>query len=136
MRSARDSTMDLINIAKTARTPQIDFNFSSNHFVIAGESYPEDVSAFYGPLLEKLSDFLDKLTSAEVSFRFELIYFNSSTAKVVMELFEALEEAATSGNQVAITWVYEAGDDNIKELGEEFAEELTNASFILEETAI
>jgi hypothetical protein len=53
-----------------------------------------------------------------------------------MELFEALEEAAVSGNQVVITWVYEAGDDNIRELGEEFSEELSSARFILEEQAI
>jgi hypothetical protein len=65
-----------------------------------------------------------------------MIYFNSSTAKIVMELLEALEEAAVSGNQVTITWVYEAGDDNIKELGEEFAEELSEAKFKLEEIAI
>jgi hypothetical protein len=128
--------MDPINIAKTTRTPQIDFDFASNRFVIAGESYPEDVSAFYGPLLQRVTEFLSDLGDAEVSFRFELIYFNSSTAKVVMELFEALEETAGSGNQVVITWVYEAGDDNIKELGEEFAEELNYAKFILEEIGI
>jgi hypothetical protein len=128
--------MDPINIAKTARTPQIDFDFASNQFVIAGESYPEDVSAFYGPLLQQMTEFFGELSNAEVSFRFELIYFNSSTAKVVMELFEALEEAAVSGNQVVITWVHEAGDDNIKELGEEFAEELSQAKFILEEIAL
>jgi hypothetical protein len=128
--------MEPINIAKTSRTPRVDFDFFGNQFVISGESYPEDVSTFYGPLLEKFTEFLNNTNNSEVNFRFELIYFNSSTAKIVMELFEALEEAATSGNQVVITWVYEAGDDNIKELGEEFAEELSNASFILEEIAI
>jgi len=128
--------MNPINIAKTARTPQVDFDFVRNQFVIAGESYPEDVSAFYGPLLQKMTDFLVGLSNAEIGFRFELIYFNSSTAKIVMELFEALEEAAVSGNQVVITWVHEAGDDNIKELGEEFSEELAEAKFILEEIAI
>ena len=128
--------MDPINIAQTARTPRIEFDFESNKFIIAGESYPEDVSTFYGPLLEKFTTFLNASSDAQISFRFQLIYFNSSTAKILMELFEALEEAAGSGNQVVITWVHEAGDDNIKELGEEFAEELSNASFILEEIAI
>jgi SiaC family regulatory phosphoprotein len=128
--------MERINIAKTARTPQIDFDFASNEFVIAGESYPEDASTFFGPLLERITKYLSGLSGAEISFRFEMIYFNSSTAKIVMELFEALEEAAASGNQVTITWVYEAGDDNIKELGEEFAEELSDAKFMLEEIAV
>jgi hypothetical protein len=128
--------MDPITIPKTSRTPQIDFNFATGRFVIAGESYPEDVSAFYGPLLQSFSDFLNGLGNSEIGFRFELIYFNSSTAKIVMELFEALEGAAVSGNKVVITWAYEAGDDNIKELGEEFAEELSSVRFILEEISI
>ena len=128
--------MDPINIAQTARTPRVEFDFQGKKFIIAGESYPEDVSSFYGPLLEKFTTFLNGSADAQISFRFELIYFNSSTAKILMELFEALEEAAGNGNHVVITWAHEAGDDNIKELGEEFAEELSNASFIIEEIAI
>jgi len=125
--------MDPINIPQTARTPRVEFDFQSNKFIIAGESYPEDVPTFYGPLLERFTVFLNESNNVAINFRFELVYFNSSTAKIVMELFEALEEAAGSGNEVVITWVYDAGDDNIKELGEEFAEELSNAKFILEE---
>jgi hypothetical protein len=128
--------MNPINIAKTARTPQIDFDFTENKFAISGESYPEDASAFYGPLLTNINNHFIESRDTDISFRFELIYFNSSTAKIVMELFEALEEAATSGNRVTITWVYEAGDDNVKELGEEFAEELSEAKFVLEKIAI
>lgn len=128
--------MDPINIAKTARTPQINFDFAGNKFTIAGESYPEDASTFYGPLLESIYKYFAVSSGTDINFRFELIYFNSSTAKIVMELFEALDEAAASGNQVTITWVYEAGDDNIKELGEEFSEELSDAKFMLEEIAI
>jgi len=50
--------MDRISIPKTARTPQIDFDFAGNRFIISGESYPEDVSTFYGPLLQSIADFL------------------------------------------------------------------------------
>jgi hypothetical protein len=128
--------MDPIRIVKTSRTPQVDFDFSINKFAISGESYPEDVSSFYGPLLERIANHFSGLSDAEITFRFELIYFNSSTAKVVMELFEALEEAAVRGNQVTLTWVYEAEDDNIRGLGEEFSEELSHAKFVLEEIPI
>ena len=50
-----------------------------------------------------------------------------------MRLFELLESAATKGNQARITWVHEEDDDNVKELGEEFAEELEHAQFVIEE---
>ena len=49
-----------------------------------------------------------------------------------MTLFELLDEAASRGNVIEITWRYERDDDNMQELGEEFSEELKHASFTLE----
>ena len=49
-----------------------------------------------------------------------------------MTLFELLDEAASKGNTIEITWRYERDDDNMQELGEEFSEELAHASFNLE----
>ena len=48
-------------------------------------------------------------------FPFELIYFNSSTAKVLMGLFEILDEAVGNGNVALITWSHEEEDDNMEE---------------------
>jgi formyltetrahydrofolate synthetase len=128
--------METISIGATTRSPAIEFNFKNNSYVIKGESYPEDVTAFYGPLMEKLEAHVSGLKGATIGFRFELVYFNSSTAKILMRLFELLEAAATRSNQVVITWVYEEGDDNIKELAEEFAEELKKAKFVFEEVPV
>ena len=100
-----------------------------------GESYPEDVTAFFGPIVEKLEEHLDGLDGGTVQFNFELIYFNSSTAKILMGLFETLDDAADAGNNVTVTWVFETDDDNMQELGEEFAEDLEHARFILKEVA-
>ena len=121
--------MENIKIEATDRSPQIDFNFETNTFLVKGESYPEDVAAFYGPILDQLEKHLESLEGAEIRFGFELIYFNSSTAKVLMGLFETLDEAAEDGNDVLITWTYEEDDDTMEELGEEFAEDLENAKF-------
>jgi len=121
--------MENIKIEATDRSPQIDFNFETNTFLVKGESYPEDVAAFYGPILDQLEKYLESLEGVEIRFGFELIYFNSSTAKILMGLFETLDEAAEDGNDVLITWTYEEEDDTMEELGEEFAEDLENARF-------
>ena len=125
--------MDHIVIAGTPRSPEIDFDFATNRFAIRGESYPEDVAAFYAELLRRMEQHLAALTDADVEFRFEFIYFNSSTAKVLMELFEALDAAAARGNRVQVRWAYEKDDANVQELGEEFGEELQHARFSIEE---
>ena len=123
--------MDNIKIEASERAPAVDFDFAANTFSLSGESYPEDVTAFYGPLVEKLETHLDGLDGGAVTFNFAFIYFNSSTAKVLMGLFDTLDEAAEGGNTVTINWSYEADDDNMEELGEEFAEDLEHATFNL-----
>lgn len=121
--------MDPIKIDATMRSPTVDFDFVANRFRLHGESYPENVAEFYGPLLEKLDAHFAELRGADVRFEFELVYFNSSSAKVLMELFESLDEVAERGNAVTVLWAYEEGDENMQELGEEFAEDLEHAAF-------
>lgn len=128
--------MENINIAAMERSPEVDFNFTANTFLLKGESYPEDISVFYGPVIGKLEEHLGSISGAKVHFAFELIYFNSSTAKVLMGLFEILDETAAKGNEVLITWAYEEDDDNMEEMGEEFGEDLENAAFELKRIAI
>ncbi|OEJ69211.1 DUF1987 domain-containing protein [Magnetovibrio blakemorei] len=126
--------MDSIKIDATERSPAIDFDFDGNVFQISGESYPEDVTAFYGSLMETLEAHLAEQKGATISFTFSLIYFNSSTAKILMGLFEMFDEAGEN-NDVTVTWNYEAEDDNMQEMGEEFGEDLENAKFVLNEVA-
>ena len=123
--------MENIKISATERTPEIDFDFSQNIFKITGESYPENVNEFYDNILEKLKNHLAQRSDATITFDFELIYFNSSTAKVLMELFDLMEETAESGNKVVVNWIYEEDDDHMEELGEEFGEDLEKATFHL-----
>jgi SiaC family regulatory phosphoprotein len=124
--------MEKIRIEATDRSPEIDFDFEAGAFVIRGESYPEDVASFYGPVIDKLDDYLNLLTGGTVRFDFELIYFNSSSAKVLMGLFDALEATAANGVSVLINWIYDADDDTMEELGEEFAEDLSYAKFSMQ----
>lgn len=123
--------MDPIKLEPTKRTPGIDFNFAANNFSIFGESYPEDVNKFFGPLISKLEDHLQAQDGAEIKVSFDLVYFNSTTAKILMGLFETLDGAAGAGNAVTISWSYASDDSNMEELGQEFAEDLENAKFVM-----
>lgn len=127
--------MDAITIAATDRSPAIAFDFDNNHLKISGESYPEDVSEFYNPLFQALDTYLADLGNGHCRFDFELIYFNSSSAKAIMTLMDKLDEAAEGGASVDIHWIYDEEDDNMAELGEEFGEDLENATFHLEKMA-
>jgi hypothetical protein len=123
--------MENIKIAATDRSPEVDFDFASNTFMLKGESYPEDVNEFFGPIIEKLESHLEALSGGDVTFVFEFIYFNSSTAKILMSLFELLDETAENDNEVVVEWRFDEEDDNMEELGEEFGEDLETAEFVL-----
>ena len=119
--------MPNLNIAATDRTPEVNLDADNGKLSIKGESYPEDVTAFYGPILEQIDGALGALDGGELEIEFELIYFNSSSAKIFMGLFDSFEEAAEDGNKITINWRFDEEDDAMEELGEEFAEDLENA---------
>lgn len=123
--------MEKISIASTARTPSVEFDPAARTFVLSGESYPEDPFKFFAEPLSKVNEFLEAEHPAPIHFEFRLTYFNSSSAKVLMDLFCSLEESAARGNDIAVDWVYAEDDDNMLELGEEFSEELSAAKFTL-----
>ena len=61
-----------------------------------------------------------------------MVYFNSSSAKALMNLFQLLEKAAEAGRAVSVRWFFDPDDDMMEELGEDFAEDFVHASFSLE----
>ena len=124
--------MQNLTIPATARTPAIDFDVGNNYLKLSGESYPEDVTEFYNPIFSALDAYLAALGSGTCRFDFELIYLNSSSAKAVMMLMDKLDAAAAKGAAVDVHWFYDQEDDTMKELGEEFGEDLENAKFHLD----
>jgi len=120
--------VDTISIAGTDNAPRVEFDYNANTFTLAGMSFMEDVSGFYEPLMQPFREHMEGLSGAAVQFEFALSYFNSSSARVVFQLFELLDQAAGNGNQVAIRWCHD-DDDDMVEQGEEFGEDLEHASF-------
>ncbi len=65
--------MNNLKMPSTDRTPEIDFDFSNNHLVLKGESYPEDAFSFYKPVFEALDDYLVQLGTGSCRLDFEII---------------------------------------------------------------
>lgn len=130
--STNPLNLPAFQIAATDRSPDVDFDFDTGRLRIRGESYPEDVTSFYGPVLETLSQYFSALGKGECRFELSLIYFNSASAKVIMFLMEMLDAAAAKGAGVDLFWYYDPEDDTMQELGEEFGEDLEHARFHLE----
>ena len=122
--------MDNINIEAGERSPKIICDWDKGVMEIAGESYPENVTDFYGPVLSAMEKYLSAGKDKSFSCTFELLYFNSSSAKVLMRIFDMFEEYSSSqGHNIKVIWKVDEEDDNMRELGEEFAEDIENIKF-------
>ena len=125
--------MKNLEISKTKTTPEILFNLSTNELLIKGESFPENTSEFYAPVFEWLEAYLDSITDQVVVVNIELVYFNSSSSKVLMDLFDMLEEAVENSKEITVNWRYDEDNEMAAEYGEDFMEDLEHLPFHLVE---
>lgn len=123
--------MENLKVAATERSPAVDFDFAAGRLSLKGESYPEDASAVFGPIFSSLEVFFGGVAGRDVSFDFDLTYFNSSSAKALMNMLQMLDRAAGNGWQVTVNWYFASDDDTMKEFGEDFSEDLGNVTFNL-----
>ena len=80
------SKVDNINKEAGERSPKITCDWEKGTMEVIGESYPENVTEFYGPVLSAMENHLNSNKDKKFLCAFELLYFNSSSAKVLMSL--------------------------------------------------
>lgn len=87
-----------------------------------GDSYPENSFELFAPLLAWVEQFL-RHTATPLTVNLHLLYLNTSSVRVMMDIFDMLEEAHRQGRQVAVNWYYDQQNERVAELAEEFKED-------------
>lgn len=111
--------MDNLYIAATATSPEVDFRFDQHLLSMSGESYPENAAAFYTPIIQQLRAYLATCSGTAITANVALAYFNSSSTKMLFNMFNALDQSAQAGNRVQLNWYHDEEDETILEFGEE-----------------
>jgi len=124
--------VDNIKIEGTGHAPEVILDFQNHSFSLRGMSYLEDVKSFYTPILEQLEAHMSALDGADITFTVDLNYLNSSSARIMLRLFDLMDATAERGNVVSVVWRHADDDDSMEEQGEEFGEDLVHADFKLE----
>ncbi len=123
--------MEDLFIEASKYTPAILFDYKNHLLEIKGESYPENIAEFYAPIFSWIEQYVEKLQDQKATINIDLIYFNSSSSKILLDLFDILESAAEEGKNIEVNWIYEEGDEDGLEFGEEFQEDFKAVSFNL-----
>ena len=113
--------MDVIKIMGTDDTPTVTLDAGKNVFEISGRSLPEDVAAFYNPIIEWMEKY-NQAPLAKTVFNFKLVYFNTASSKMLLDILMKLEELHNAGKEVVVKWHFAEDDEDMKEAGEEYAD--------------
>ncbi|MBK7131757.1 MAG: DUF1987 domain-containing protein [Bacteroidales bacterium] len=113
-------------IDKTNTTPEVVLDPEKKIYRISGESRPSDVREFYDQIISWLIDFRWEFTNAKdykepLNFSFHLAYFNSSSAKLILDICKILSSLKLNGFNVTISWCYDPDDTDMLEVGKEIS---------------
>jgi len=118
-----------LEIKSTRDTPFVLFDPENNVFEINGNSLPENTNHFFDPILAWIDNYI-KTPNKTTHLICDFEYFNSSSAKMIYNIFLELEKINESKNKIHVTWYYEIGDDLIEEKGLEY-KSILNIPFVL-----
>jgi len=113
--------MKNLHIKGDYKNPTIRFTFDKGLLEILGRSWPEHSSNTYIPAFEWIDEYA-KNPQPITLVKVQLEYFNTSSSKMLLELFKRLEKINNKGTSINVEWYYEIDDLDLKEEGENFAE--------------
>jgi len=119
-------TMRKLIIEQTSSSPKVILDPDKNIFEISGESRPPDVAGFYGEILNWFDDYSSFLVKSPVVkepvvFDLDFDYFNSSSAKYILDFCKQIASVRSKGKNIGVNWHYEKEDNDMLEAGKEMS---------------
>jgi len=111
--------MDALTIKQQNNTIGVVLDKENKKFVFEGRSLPENTVKFFDPVMKWLEEY-KKAPASETLIDMNFIYFNTSSAKIILEVLQEFDNIKNDGYSVKITWHYMEEDYDIKEAGEEY----------------
>jgi len=119
--------MERIKIEGTEKLPAILFDGTNGILKITGKSIPENTKEFYKDVIKGVDQYMkDPLELLEITIHLE--FFNTSTARELLALFRKLEEVKCN---CIVKWIYEEGDEDMLEAGEDYESMVRGVKFEL-----
>jgi hypothetical protein len=118
-------------IESTRVSPFISYSPNQNILSLRGRSSPENPIEFYKPVFEFLENFKGS-ESSSITVDVCLEYFNTSSTKVLFNIFKVLDRLKTNNINATVNWFYEEWDDDMMEIGEDFSQDLDMSFNLIE----
>jgi hypothetical protein len=122
--------MEKYYLEATKMTPEVVLDPQNKVFSISGSSRPENPMQFYKPIFDWITEFIEN-SNDRFTFEVKMSYFNTSTSKILLDLFELFERLAEE-KDIHVIWYHESDDDEMQEAGEELLD-LVELSYEIKE---
>ena len=112
--------MEKLYLEPKALTPLINFDPEHGVMAIKGRSIPDNPDDFWYPIVNWFDNYLlspHKLTVININ----LEYFNVTSSKRILALLNKLNDLVDTGNEVKVNWFYREGDEDMYEVGQDYA---------------
>ena len=127
--------MEILQIPEKNHTPRILLDPDAGIFEFEGISLPEDLFAFYMPVLEWLDAYISAIRKLEnqsvypsPKVTFKMTYYNSGSVRMLIFILQKLKMIVDIQTETVIDWYYEEEDLHILENGKDLAD-LTGVTF-------
>lgn len=104
----------------TPKTPDIFLDNATGIFEIKGMSCAEHALDFYKPVFDWLDEYTRNPKSLTV-LNVKLKYFNTSSAKCLLQLLERMGKIRENGLEIEIYWFYNKDDEQMIMDGENYS---------------
>ena len=105
---------------QTPKTPLINFDPATGVFELNGKSVPENSVIYYKPLFDWVDGYVQN-PAKTTTLNIQLDYFNTSSAKCIVDLFRKIEQIGKNGKgEAVINWMYNEPDEDMLEAGEDY----------------
>ena len=110
--------MEKVEIRGNKTVPTIQLNPEKGVYLIEGRSCPEDVMKFYKPVFDWFES--NENIKENVEFEFKLIYFNTASAKILLNIMQRIEQFFEAGVSISVKWYFPEDDEDLEEAGEDY----------------
>ena len=108
--------MNELRIPATKSSPEVVMT-PDGAIKIKGRSIHENIIEFYKPVAAWVNEYI-KVPADITCIDISLEYFNSASAKILVQLCQRISHVQLKYKKFIINWYYEEGDDDLMERGE------------------
>lgn len=111
----------MYRIEGNSQRPTVIIDQDSGVIELSGSSIMENPMDVFIPVFDKIAQYMER-PQKETTVNFKLVYFNTSSSKLLLDLIQKLEIIhETRKSNVQVRWFYLEDDENMMEIGEDFA---------------